>query len=120
NRKFRSDVTGGVACPINLRIAKAKSVFQKIARDRRNIVLPPAPVIDIGLINEDEPRRDRESANCKYNPRRCICSRRPAGDLRWACYRSQASAFHRKAATADALWCAHFTSVLTGEVKSIG
>src|SRR5438552_5510609 len=107
NWKFRSDITGRVACPINLRIAEAKSVLQKIPRDRRHVALPPAPVIDVRLINENQSRSDRENADYEYNPRRCICSRRPAGDVRWPCYRSQSSAFHRKAATANALRCAH-------------
>jgi hypothetical protein len=38
----------------------------------------------------------------------------------WACYRYQSSAFHRKAATVNALGYAHPASVLTAEVKSIG
>src|SRR4029077_888191 len=100
NWKFRSDITGRVACPINLRIAEAKSVLQKIARDRRDVALPPAPVIDVRLVNENQPRRHSENASYEYNPRRCICSRRPAGDVCWAC---EGSAFHRKAATVDAL-----------------
>jgi hypothetical protein len=53
NWTLGSNVTGRVARPINLRIAEAKSVLQKTARDRRNVALPPAPVIDIRLINED-------------------------------------------------------------------
>src|SRR5262249_62104935 len=51
------------------------------------------------------------------SPRRCLCSRRPASDVRSA---GQSSAFHRKAATAIALRYAHPASVLTAEVKSIG
>src|SRR5262249_712136 len=102
NWKFRSDITGRVACPINLRIAKTKSVLQKTARDCRNVALSPAPVIDIRLINPHQPRRHRENADYKYNARRCICSRRRAGSCRWACYRHQARSFHKKAATVDA------------------
>src|SRR4029453_12147428 len=58
-----------------------------------------------------------EEADYKYDLRHCICRRRPAGDVRWAC---QGRAFHRKAATVDALGYAHPASVLTAEVKSIG
>ena len=55
NWKFRADITGGVSCPINLGIAEPKSVSQKIPRDRRDVALPPAPVIDVRLINENQP-----------------------------------------------------------------
>jgi hypothetical protein len=54
-----------------LRIAETKSVLQKIPRDRRNVALPPTPVIDVRLINENQPRSHRENPDYKYNPR-CI------------------------------------------------
>jgi hypothetical protein len=41
-----------------LRIDETKSVLQTIARDCRNIALPPTPVIDVRLIDQNEPRRD--------------------------------------------------------------
>ena len=82
NWKFRSDITGGVACPIDLRIAEVKSVLQKIPRDRRDVALPPAPVIDVRLINENQPCRHRENADYDHELRRCICSRRLVGDVR--------------------------------------
>ena len=69
NWKFCSDITGRVACPIDLRIAETKSVLQKIPRDRRDVALPPAPVIDVRLINENQPRRHRENADYKYDLR---------------------------------------------------
>jgi len=57
-----------VACPINLRIAETKSVLQKVPRDRRDLALPPTPVIDVRLINQHEPRHHREEADCDYEP----------------------------------------------------
>jgi hypothetical protein len=55
NRKFGSNVASGIAGPIDLRISKLKYVFQKILCDRRNVALPPTPMIDIRLNNQDEP-----------------------------------------------------------------
>jgi hypothetical protein len=48
-----------------LRIAQTKTVLQKIPRDRCDVALPPAPVIDVRLINENQPRRYREKAEYK-------------------------------------------------------
>ena len=63
NRKFRSDITGRIACPINLRISKMKTVFIMISRDGRDVALPPAPIVDIRLINRDQPYGDSHDAD---------------------------------------------------------
>jgi hypothetical protein len=78
NWKFRADVTGGVACPINLGIAEPKSVSQKIPRDCRDVILPPTPVINVRLINQDEPRGYRENAECDYYRRHLVGTARCA------------------------------------------
>src|SRR5437867_4026897 len=49
--KFRSHVAGRIASPINLRISKTKTVLEEISRNRRHVALPPAPVINVGLID---------------------------------------------------------------------
>ena len=54
NRKFRSDITGRIARPINLRISEMKTVFIIISRDGRDVALPPAPIVDIRLIDCDQ------------------------------------------------------------------
>jgi hypothetical protein len=93
NWKFRSDVTGGVASPINSRIPETKSALQKIPRDRRDIALPPAPVIDVRLINENQPRPNTENPNHDYELRRSVFARSCSKSFRgwkqvWASRRS--------------------------------
>ena len=82
NWKFCSDITGRVACPIDLRIAETKSVLQKIPRDRGNVALPPAPVIDVRLINENQPRRHREKTDYNHELRRSVIARRCSKSFR--------------------------------------
>src|SRR6266480_1397063 len=62
NWKFRSNVAGRIAGPIDLRISKTKTSVVKVTRNRGDVALPPAPVVDVGLINEHQPHRDG------YNP----------------------------------------------------
>src|ERR1700730_3485493 len=56
-RKFCSNVPGCIASPIDLRISKAKPSFTKVSCNRRDIALSPAPVIDVGLIDQNQPSR---------------------------------------------------------------
>ncbi len=63
NRKFRSDITGRITCPINLRISEMKTVFIIISRDGRDVALPPAPIVDIRLIDRDQPHGDSDDAD---------------------------------------------------------
>src|SRR3989442_14096781 len=51
NGKFGSHVAGRIASPINLRISKTKTVFEEISGNRCHVALPPAPVINVGLID---------------------------------------------------------------------
>jgi hypothetical protein len=51
NGKFCSDVPGRPAGPVNLRITEAKTVFEKVAGNSRDIALSPTPMIDVGLID---------------------------------------------------------------------
>jgi hypothetical protein len=37
--------------------------LKKIARDRCNVALSPAPVIDVRLIDENQPHRDGQNAD---------------------------------------------------------
>ena len=53
NWKFRSNVTGRIAGPIDLRIRKMKTSFGKVACNRRDVALPPAPRIDERLLDRD-------------------------------------------------------------------
>jgi hypothetical protein len=50
-----------------LRIAETKSILRKIARDCRNIALPPTSVIDARLIDQNEPRRHRQNRDDDYD-----------------------------------------------------
>src|SRR5437660_1625757 len=50
NWKFRSDITGRVARPIDLRITKMQTTLAKVAGNRRDIALSPAPAINVRLI----------------------------------------------------------------------
>src|ERR1041385_4638391 len=50
NWKFRPDITGRVASPIDLRFPKMETVLIKVPRDGRNVALPPAPIVDVGLV----------------------------------------------------------------------
>src|SRR5258708_34085579 len=70
NRKFRSDVAGLVAGPINLRMCEMETVRVKISRNRRHVALPPAPIVDIRLVNQDQPDGDCQNRqpNCKLGP----------------------------------------------------
>src|SRR5260370_13324168 len=70
NRKFRSDVGGLVAGPINLRMCEMETVRVKISRNRRHVALPPAPIVDIRLVNQDQPDGDCQNRqrNCKLGP----------------------------------------------------
>src|SRR5207302_1526152 len=77
NWKFCSDVTGRVACPINLGISEMKSVLQKIPRDCRNVALPPAPMIHVRLINQDEPDRYGQNTNYDHELARLVWTPRP-------------------------------------------
>src|SRR5437763_105389 len=58
NGKFRTNITGRIASPIDLRIRETKTSFGKVACNGRDVALPPAPVINKGLVNQDEPHRD--------------------------------------------------------------
>jgi hypothetical protein len=33
-------------------------MFEKVARNRRDIALSPTPIINVGLVNENQPSRD--------------------------------------------------------------
>jgi hypothetical protein len=72
NWEFRSNVTRRVACPINLWISKTKSLLQKIARNRGNVALAPAPVINVRLIDQNEARRDSQGPDDHYQLRRAV------------------------------------------------
>src|SRR5207244_6524874 len=56
NGKFRADITRLIPCPIDLWIDKMKTVFRIIPGDGRNVALPPAPVIAVGLVDQKEAR----------------------------------------------------------------
>src|SRR5207244_10146341 len=60
NGKFGPDVPGRPAGPVNLRITEPKTVFEKVACNSRDIALSPTPMIDIGLVDQDEPHADPE------------------------------------------------------------
>ena len=70
NRKFRSNVAGLVAGPINLRMCEMETVRVKISRNRRHVTLPPTPVVDVGLVDQDQPDGDCQNRqrNCKLDP----------------------------------------------------
>ena len=58
-----SDVAGLIAGPIDLRIREAKSIRVKISRNRADVALSPAPLIDKPLIDVDQPHRNRRDAD---------------------------------------------------------
>ena len=58
DRKLRADISRLIPRPINLRISEMKTVRIKISRDRGNIALSPAPVVDERLINRDQTNGD--------------------------------------------------------------
>jgi len=68
-----------------LRIAETKSILQKIARDCRNIALPPTPVIDVRLINENQSRCHRENQYDDHKRGGSTCNHRPVGGAARAC-----------------------------------
>src|ERR1700736_1352936 len=72
NRKFRSDVAGLVAGPINLRMCEMETVRIKISCDRRHVALPPTPVVDVRLVDQDQPDGD-----CQNRQRNCKLGRSP-------------------------------------------
>jgi hypothetical protein len=72
NRKFRSNVTRRIAGPIDLRIRKTKTSIVKIPCNCRDVALPPAPVINEGLIDENQPNRHRENSKNYYDVDRTI------------------------------------------------
>jgi hypothetical protein len=58
NGKFCSHVSGRAACPIDLWISKTKTVVGEVSGNRSDIALPPAPAINVRLIDQNEPQRD--------------------------------------------------------------
>src|SRR4029077_9114024 len=72
NRKFRSDVTRLVAGPINLRMCEMETIRVKISRNRRYVALPPTPVVDVRLVDQDQPDGD-----CQNRQRNCKLGRSP-------------------------------------------
>ena len=63
DRKFRSNITGRIAYPINLRISEMKTVFIIISGDGRDVALPPAPIVDVRLIDRDKPNGDSHNTD---------------------------------------------------------
>ena len=51
NWEFGPHITRGIACPINLRMRKMKTVLLKVSRDGCNVALSPAPAVDVRLID---------------------------------------------------------------------
>ena len=51
SRELGPYITRRIAGPIDLWIGKMKAVLLKILRDGRDVALPPAPVVNIWLIN---------------------------------------------------------------------
>jgi hypothetical protein len=73
NGKLCSHVPARVARPIDLRISETKTVFEKVARNRRDVALPPAPVIGIRLVNQNKPYGDARIQNATNT----LVARRP-------------------------------------------
>ena len=67
NWEFRSDVTGLVPRPVDLWIGKLKPVLIVIARNGGDVALPPAPLVDKGLVDRDEPNNygDNADSDCQ-------------------------------------------------------
>src|SRR5882762_2657288 len=63
NWKFCSDVTGFVPRPVDLWIGKLKPVLIVIVRNGGDVALPPAPLVDKGLIDRDEPNNHGDNAD---------------------------------------------------------
>ena len=112
NRKLRAHVSGRVSGPINLRRSKVKAACEKVARNRRDIALPPAPVIHERLVNENQ-----SGANCD-SPDDGEQRQRPAAGM--LCFsESNWRKSRRNIAARGALLPAHLASVLTASVKSM-
>ena len=82
NRKFRSDVAGRIASPVDLRISKAKSSFAKVSCNRRDVALPPTPVIDVRLIDENQASRHGENPQAYYELGDLVTTARRAKSVR--------------------------------------
>src|SRR2546423_13730937 len=73
NRKFRSDVARLVPGPIDLRPGEMKASLGIVPGDRGDVTLSPAPIVNVRLIDPDQPHRDckdrhhnRESGHVCY------------------------------------------------------
>src|SRR5947208_2770763 len=105
NRKFRSNIACCITSPIDLRIRKMKTVFKEVSGNCGDVALPPAPVIDVRLIDQNQPRRHGYDAYADYELRNLVGTARKS---------------QRDVPTIHARWDGHSASVLTAEVKSIG
>jgi hypothetical protein len=52
--ELAANVAGLITCPIDLRTRKMKPAVEIIPRNSRDIAFPPAPIVDVGLINRDQ------------------------------------------------------------------
>ena len=81
DRKFRSDITGRIARPINLRISEMKTVFIIISRDGRDVALSPAPIVNIWLIDRDQAHGHSHEADGNYQMSTSIVYSRKLSEL---------------------------------------